>query len=158
MKKALSIALCLLLILGLAACSGGTGPASQPDDTPKEVAVLFPGDAGYFNAVKEGFDRAAAEFNIKVTYVDAGWDAATQVSQIEDAIQRKVDLIAVCCADALAFQDAVPTINEANIPDCLYKRYRNRSDRSVPGSCHLCRTKRDRYRPDRRRIRHATAG
>ena len=123
MKRILTIALCLLLTLGLVACGGGTDAtpdpgtsAPQPDDSPKEVAVLFPGDVGYFNAVKEGFDRAAAEFNIKITYVDAGWDAATQVTQIEDAIQRGVDLIAVCCADALAFQNAVPTINAADIP------------------------------------------
>jgi len=132
MKKILTIALCLLLILGLAACGGDTDPETQQpatqdpaaqrpatpesDAAPIEVAVLFPGDVGYFNAVKEGFERAAAEFGIKVTYVDAGWDAETQVSQIEDAITRKVDLIAVCCADAVAFQNAVPTINAAGIP------------------------------------------
>jgi len=119
MKRTLSIALCLLLAIALVACGGDSSPAQdsqQADDAQKEIAVLFPGDVGYFNAVKEGFERGAAEFNIKITYVDAGWDAATQVSQIEDAIQRNVDLIAVCCADALAFQNAVPDINAAGIP------------------------------------------
>ena len=89
---------------------------ARKDDSRKTVAVLIPGPVGYFNAVREGIDRASREFNINVIYADAGWNAATQVSQIEDFIQRKVDMIAVCCADAKAFESTIPKIIAAKIP------------------------------------------
>ncbi|MDR2700991.1 MAG: sugar ABC transporter substrate-binding protein [Spirochaetaceae bacterium] len=109
-KLVISVVLCAALVFSLTACSG------KKDAAKKTVAVLIPGPAGYFNATKEGVDRAAKEFGINVVYADAGWDAAKQMSQIEDFIQRKVDLIAVCCVDAKAIESAIPKIREAGVP------------------------------------------
>ena len=102
---------CMMLALPFTAYSAG-----RRDNSRKTVAVLIPGPAGYFNATKEGVDRAAKEFGINVIYADAGWNAATQMSQIEDFIQRKVDLVAVCCVDAKAIESAVPRLQAAKVP------------------------------------------
>jgi ribose transport system substrate-binding protein len=110
-KVAIALALCLALVLPFAAFAGGNQAASG-----KTVAVLIPGPVGYFNAVREGIDSAAKEFGINVIYSDANWNAATQMSQLEDFIQRKVDLLAVCCVDAKAIESAIPKAQAAKIP------------------------------------------
>jgi len=125
-KRLIAIALCLALIPALGLLASCKDTQQPPDTAPqggqeggigaKTVAVLIPGPAGYFNAVKEGIDRAANEFGITVLYADAEWNAAKQVSQIEDYIQKKVDLLAICCVDAKAIESAIPLAQEANIP------------------------------------------
>ena len=112
MKKIMIIAaFCMAVLLPFTVFAAGKKDASK-----KTVAVLLPGSVQYFNAVREGIDRAAKEFDINIVYADAGWNAATQVSQIEDFIQRRVDLIAICSADAAAIASAIPVIQKANIP------------------------------------------
>ena len=112
MKKLIIVlAFIMALVVPFTAFAG-----ARSDSGRKTVAVLIPGPAGYFNATKEGIDRAARDFNVNVVYADANWNAATQMSQIEDFIARKVDMIAVCCVDAKAIEAAVPRIRAANIP------------------------------------------
>ncbi|MEM1486256.1 sugar ABC transporter substrate-binding protein [Oscillospiraceae bacterium PP1C4] len=92
-------------------------PASEAStDKQKTVAVLMPGSVGYFVATKAGMDKAAAEYNLKLEYSDAQWDASKQLSQVEDAITKGVDLIAVCAADADAIKPAIKSANDAGIP------------------------------------------
>lgn len=131
-----ALALCFALLFLLAACgapaaepaadpapaadstapAGDAAPADDAAGEKKSVAVLIPGPAGYFNATIEGVDAAAADFGIEVIYADANWDAATQLSQIEDFIARGVDMLAVCCVDAVAIEAAIPLAEEAGIP------------------------------------------
>lgn len=112
MKKLIIVlALFMAAVLPFSVFAGG-----RKDNSKKTIAVLIPGPVGYFNAVREGIDRGSREFGFNVIYADAGWNAATQVSQIEDFIQRKVDMIAVCCADAKAIESAIPKIISAKIP------------------------------------------
>jgi ABC-type sugar transport system, periplasmic component len=80
------------------------------------IAVCIPGPVQYFAAVKSGIDKAAKEFNVKIEYADAGWDAGKQLSQVEDFISKKVDMIAVCCVDAEAVKPAIKAANDAKIP------------------------------------------
>jgi len=80
------------------------------------VAVLIPGPVGYFTAVRTGLDAAAKQYNIKIEYADANWDASKQLSQVEDFVSKKVDMIAICSVDAEAVKPAIKIANEANIP------------------------------------------
>ena len=87
----------------------------------KTVAVLLPGPDEYFNATKAGMDRAAAEFGFEISYADADWDAERQMSQIEDFIEKKADILAICCVDADAVETAIPMALGANIPVIAFK-------------------------------------
>ena len=88
----------------------------ETKEVKKKIGVLIPGPVGYFVAVREGIDKAAAENNVEITYSDAGWDASKQLSQVEDLISKKVDLIAIAAVDSNAAKTAVRMANEANIP------------------------------------------
>ncbi len=83
---------------------------------PKEVAVLFPGTVEFFSAEKVGMDKAAAQYGLKLTYADAEWDAGKQLSQVENFVAKKVDLILLCAADNVALIPAVKACKDANIP------------------------------------------
>ncbi len=110
--KRLSVAIVMLLALGLSlGFAGGAKEAGV-----REVAVCFPGSVEFFSAEKVGMDRAAAEFGLKLIYSDAEWDAGKQLSQVENFVARKVDLILLCAADNQALIPAVKVAKDAGIP------------------------------------------
>lgn len=117
-KKPLILVTILMLVLTLSACGNQQAkePTSTGDTGKPKVAVLLPGPTGYFVAVKEGVDNAAKEFNVDIIYADAQWDASKQLSQVEDFIAQKVDMIAVCSVDAEAIKPGVKAANDAGIP------------------------------------------
>ena len=81
-----------------------------------DVAVLLPGTVEFFSVQRRGLDAAAQEFGLNLIYADAEWDAGKQLSQVENFIARKVDLVLLCAADNMALRTAVTRCNEANIP------------------------------------------
>jgi len=128
-----SLALALIMACSMAACSkdesgvqskakesspaaSAEAASAKADGKQKTIAVLLPGSTGYFVATKAGMDKAAKENNLKLEYSDAQWDATKQLSQVEDAITKGVDLIAVCAADADAIKPAIKSANNAGIP------------------------------------------
>lgn len=103
MKKLLLGALCLVL--------GATAFAAE-----KVIGVSLPGPVGYFIAVRDGMDTQAKKERVKLEYTDANWDPIKQLSQIEDLVAKKVDVIAVAAADSEAIKGAIAIANEAKIP------------------------------------------
>lgn len=121
MKKIIFLFTILLLIMSCGnkqetKAEGAAGNTAETKEAKKKIGVLIPGPVGYFVAVREGIDKAAAENNVEITYSDAGWDASKQLSQVEDLISKKVDLIAIAAVDSNAAKTAVRMANEANIP------------------------------------------
>lgn len=116
-RNILASALAMVMLLTLAACSNGSdsGPSTTANEQ-KTIAVLLPGSTGYFVATRSGMDAAAEECGYKLEYADAKWDAATQLSQVEDYISKGVDMIALCAADADSITPAIKQANEAGIP------------------------------------------
>ncbi len=112
MKKLFFIT-CALLVFGLAfGFAGGAGPEKKTF----EVAVSFPGSVEFFSVEKKGMDDAAAKYGLKLTYADAEWDAGKQLSQVENFVAKKVDLLLLCAADNQALIPAVKRCNDAKIP------------------------------------------
>jgi ribose transport system substrate-binding protein len=110
--KRLFLVVCVLLAFGLSlAFAGGT-----TEKRTFEVAVSFPGSVEFFSVEKKGMDEAAAKFGLKLTYADAEWDAGKQLSQVENFVAKKVDLILLCAADNEALIPAVKLCNDAKIP------------------------------------------
>ena len=81
----------------------------------KVIGVSLPGPVGYFIAVREGMDKQAIEERVKLEYADANWDPIKQLSQIEDFVAKKVDLIAVAAADSEAIKGAIAIAQDAGI-------------------------------------------
>ena len=111
MKKLLVI-LAVLLVFSSALLFAG----AKPEAKVREVAVCFPGSVEFFSAEKVGMDKAAAQYGLKLTYSDAEWDAGKQLSQVENFVAKKVDLILLCAADNQALIPAVKACNDAKIP------------------------------------------
>ena len=110
--KRLSAVIVVLLVVGLSfGFAGGKSEAKA-----REIAVCFPGSVEFFSAEKVGMDKAAAEFGVKLIYSDAEWDAGKQLSQVENFVARKVDLVLLCAADNQALIPAVKVCNDAKIP------------------------------------------
>jgi len=111
MKRILAI-LVVLLAVGLSLGFAG----AKPEARTFEVAVSLPGSVEFFSVEKKGMDKAAAEFGLRLTYADAEWDAGKQLSQVENFVAKKVDLILLCAADNQALIPAVKLCNNAKIP------------------------------------------
>jgi len=72
--------------------------------------------ADFFNQIKESVEKAAEGSNVRIITVDARGDSATQVSQIQDLITRKVDAIIYIPAGATAATVPVRAARAAKIP------------------------------------------
>jgi ribose transport system substrate-binding protein len=104
----------LILLLG---CLVGLLPCVSYVEAKKyTIGISIPGAVEYFAAMRRGSDEAAKEFGAELIYMDAEWDAAKQLSQVEDFISRKVDLIIVIPADAIGAVAAVEKCKAAGIP------------------------------------------
>jgi ribose transport system substrate-binding protein len=111
MRRSLLV-LSVLWVIGIAS---GFGLGARESATP-EIAVSLPGSVEFFSVERRGMDKAAAELGLKLTYADAEWDAGKQLSQVENFIAKKVDLILLCAADNQALLPAVKAAVDAKIP------------------------------------------
>lgn len=112
LKKLACLALAAAMLLGLTACSNNSAGKKQYN-----VAVLLPGSVAYYSATTEGNERAADEYGIKLTFFDAEWDSATQISQIEDCcMSGRYDMIALVPVDAMGVIPGLEYAQENDMP------------------------------------------
>lgn len=95
-------------------------PAEEGGNETYKVAVLVAGLNAYFEATRAGSDKAAEEYGLELTYYDGNWDAATQLSQIEDCITLGYDMIALAACDAEGILPGIEAAKEAGIPLALF--------------------------------------
>ena len=123
MKQTTTIRL-LIGVIALAAAIGGAG-CSQPGPSGTSsgaggksytVGVTFSdlSNPVWAELVQEATTYGATK-GMKVTAVDAKTDSATQVTQIENFIQNKVDAIIICAVDANALIDVTKQAQDAGI-------------------------------------------
>lgn len=72
--------------------------------------------ADFFNQIKQSVEAAGKEKGIKVITVDAQGNSATQVSQVQDLITRKIDALIYIPAGATAAGVPVKAAKAAGIP------------------------------------------
>ena len=125
--KARSFALITGLVLVVGACSGGAAsPAASTaaSSAPSAVASAGTGEQPYipviskgfqhqfWQAVKLGSDKAAAEFNVKITF--EGPENETQVDKQIEMLQAALDKKpAAICFAALDSKAAIPLLQKA---------------------------------------------
>ncbi|MET9899053.1 substrate-binding domain-containing protein [Streptomyces sp. NPDC006446] len=114
-----------LLAAGCSSSSGGKkseddgdGTAAGKANTPRMTVALVthqaPGDT-FWDIVRKGADAAAAKDNIRLVY-SADPSAGTQANLVQNAIDQKVDGIAITLAKPDAMKDVVAKATSAGIP------------------------------------------
>ena len=113
-------------MLALAACSAGGRQAStdagagggQAVSTPKiKVALITHAAAGdtFWDIVRKGAEEAAAKDNVELQYLNDP-EAGRQAQLVQQAIDQKVDGIALTLATPDALKDVVKKATDAGIP------------------------------------------
>ncbi|MFH9554186.1 sugar ABC transporter substrate-binding protein [Streptomyces sp. NPDC017435] len=114
-----------LLAAGCSSSSGGkkseegnaavsAGKATTPRMTVAMVTHASPGDT-FWDLVRKGAQAAAAKDNIKLVY-SSDPNAGNQASLVQNAIDQKVDGIALTAAKPTAMKDVVAKATGAGIP------------------------------------------
>ena len=119
MKKWAAWLLALTMVL-MAACSTeqpGSTSETEPKDGDYEIGLSISTlNNPFFVALKEGAEEQANEMDATLTVADAQNDAAKQVNDVEDMIQKGMDLILINPTDSEAVGAAVQAANDAGIP------------------------------------------
>ncbi|MGO0059583.1 sugar ABC transporter substrate-binding protein [Brevibacillus fluminis] len=132
MKKIAGTMLAMALFASLAACGSNQGAGntgSTPANTSGTAAPEAKSDGklkigmsnsvlsiDFFVALKQGVEQGAAKNGFELINTNANGDAAKQVADIEDMIQKGVQAIIVNPQDVDAIVPAVEKANQANIP------------------------------------------
>jgi ribose transport system substrate-binding protein len=122
-----------LLMVVLAGCSTKAPSSSSEKDSAKEkkddhlkiglsISTL---NNPFFVSLKEGAEKEAKSEGTEIITVDAQNDSAKQVSDIEDLIQKGVNVLIVNPADSDAIKAAIESANNANIPVITVDRSAN---------------------------------
>lgn len=131
-RKLVSTILCLVLMVSMSACSGGTSASSKetadegdastssPETTKDEeivIALMMKSLASEWNQnIESSLKKQGEEKGFKVLTFDADGDSATQLDQLNDAINQGVDAIFMHIADEGIAQAAAEVVDEAGIP------------------------------------------
>ena len=96
MKKILTLALSLMMVLGLAACGGtGTTDAPKGDDTPKVVVFWYDESDVFLGSVRDAMNNEFAGLGITPDNQFAANNQTTQLDQINTAIAGGADILVV---------------------------------------------------------------
>ncbi len=127
-RTAPAVAVFAAAALTLAGCSsssggkkseeGGSTSAAGTADTPRMTVALVthqgPGDT-FWDIVRKGAEAAAAKDNVKLVY-SADPNAGNQANLVQNAIDQKVDGIAVTLAKPDALKGVLAKAGQAGIP------------------------------------------
>ena len=117
MKKFLCIMISCALVFSLAACGGGG------NDERKLVGVAMPTKSlQRWNQDGANMKRALEERGYRVELQYAENDVNTQVSQIENMITKKVDVLVIAAIDGSALTDVLSQAAANNIKVVAYDR------------------------------------
>lgn len=136
MKKKLSILLLLIaaFVLVVAGCSeeiNKEGDKDKEDNEKKKIKIglsISTLNNPFFVTLKDGADEAAKSAGAQLVVLDANDNISKQISDVEDLIQQKVDVIMINPTDSDAIVTAVEAANEANIPVITIDRSSNGGD------------------------------
>ncbi|XJZ27052.1 ribose ABC transporter substrate-binding protein RbsB [Bacillota bacterium Lsc_1132] len=126
------VLLLTLFMLVLAGCStkapGSTEKASGTAEKSGKIKIglsISTLNNPFFVSLKEGAEKEAKAQGAEIITVDAQNDSAKQVNDIEDLIQKKVDVLLINPTDSDAVTAAVESANNANIPVITVDRSAN---------------------------------
>ncbi|WP_042299570.1 ABC transporter substrate-binding protein [Paraburkholderia kururiensis] len=105
------LAACAALSLGLMA---GAVPAANA--APLKIGMTFQElNNPYFVTMQKALNDAAATIGAQVVVTDAHHDVSKQVSDVEDMLQKKIDILLVNPTDSTGIQSAVTAAKKAGV-------------------------------------------
>jgi ribose transport system substrate-binding protein len=124
------IALAAVLLIGCSTKppSDSSEKSSSGGKNDKQITVGFSISTlnnPFFVTLKEGAEKEAKAKGIKLVTVSAGDDPAKQINDIQDLIQKKVDVLLINPTDSDAVVTAVKAANDAGIPVITVDRQAN---------------------------------
>lgn len=91
--------------------------AQSADTRPLKVGMSFQElNNPYFVTMRKALEDAARSVGATVVVTDASHDVTRQISDVEDMIQQKVDILLVNPTDSSGIQSAIVAANAAKIP------------------------------------------
>ena len=111
----------LLKATALAACiaalvCGTSAAQAQSAKQPLRIGMTFQElNNPYFVTMKQALEEAAASIGATVVTTDARHDVAKQIGDVEDMIQKKVDILLLNPTDSTGVQSAVRSAKKANL-------------------------------------------
>ena len=112
--------LCLIALLALAAagCSRQS-PAPQGSASGHralKIGIAFQElDNPYFTVMKQALEEAAGSMGAQLYITDARHDITKQISDIEDLVQKGIDILLVNPTDSVGIEGAVRSANKAGV-------------------------------------------
>ena len=104
-----------LTAIGLFAC-GMQASLAQAPKQPLKIGMSFQElNNPYFVTMKQALDEAAASIGAVVITTDARHDVAKQISDVEDLVQKKIDILLLNPTDSTGVQSAVKSAKQAGV-------------------------------------------
>lgn len=117
-SKVLAALVGVSALVAVTGCAAGDGSAGDGSDDKLTIGVLVPqqDDGPYGAAFAKQILLAAEEADVEVTILNSRYDAATQQSQMDQLIAKKVDGIVLWPAVEGTTQSMLLKANQAGIP------------------------------------------
>ncbi|MDD5792989.1 MAG: sugar ABC transporter substrate-binding protein [Erysipelotrichaceae bacterium] len=118
MKKLLKVLALLMCIFMLVGCSGGgeTAGGDEGGDKPLKIAYSVQSlDNEYFVTISNGVKEYGESLGYSVEITNGNQDIAAQVSQVENFIEKQVDIIIISPVSDTGLEDAVKKATDAGI-------------------------------------------
>lgn len=126
MKKVFVLLLVLIMAVGMIGCGGGAAEEEAPVDEGATIGLVISTlNNPFFVDLRDGAQAKADELGTTLVVLDSQDDSATEMSNVEDLITQKVDLIMINPTDSDAVGNAVTAANEAGIPVITLDRSAN---------------------------------
>lgn len=121
MKKLVALILCVMMAMSLTGCKividgeSNTQTATKTEASGTVGLSVSTQNNPFFVTLVEGAQAAADEAGVELSVVDAGDDAAKQVSDIEDLVSKNVSVLIVNPVDSDAVSGAVQSAVNAGV-------------------------------------------
>ena len=103
----------LPLIVGALLCAGG---ATSANAAQLKIGMSFQEmNNPYFVTMKQALEEAAASIGASVVIADARHDVAKQINDVEDMIQKKIDILLLNPTDSTGVEGAVKSAKAAGL-------------------------------------------
>lgn len=126
MKKSVKV-LAIIMVMSFVLMTGCSKSTTTSSEAKKIVIGLSMNTLNnpFFVDVKNGAEKAAKDNNVELIVTDAQNQSSKQVTDVEDLVQKKPDLLIVDPSDSDAIASAIETANEKKIPVITIDRASN---------------------------------
>ncbi len=105
----------LLAVSAAAIALSAAAPALAQDAKLKIGMTFQEMNNPYFVSMKEALDEAAKTLGAQVIVTDAGHDVAKQISDVEDMLQQKIDILLLNPTDSAGVESAVKMAKDQGV-------------------------------------------